>query len=313
MTALRAPGWRDLAEQQDQVLARGQALRAGLTEDGWQWRLDRGTWQAVLPGVAVCHSGMVTDRQRAWAAVLYAGMGGALSADAGLIELGMKLPAPTVIHLAVPEHREVMAQRFAEPKQAAAPVRLRTHRVRGLGEQRHPARELPVVRAAPAALHAAAWAISDRAAEWRLAAAVQQRLVRPCDLRTALEAMPRLRRRALVRAVLDDVELGAHAGSELDFLALLRRNQLPLPDELQLRPRTPKLMYLDAVWKKRQVAAEVDGAHHVEVGAWDADVLRANAVVIGHRDDGLLLVRFTRGNLRHDEPTVVQQLRALLL
>jgi very-short-patch-repair endonuclease len=305
----RAPTWQEIAEEQNGVLDRRQARAAGLSEDAWQWRLDRGLWRAVLPGVVVCHSGEPTDRQRAWAAVRYAGAGAALSADAALLDLGMRLTAPEVLHVAIPENRIVVAQGFAA---TSAPYRVRPHRVRRLDELRHPARPLPVVRASSAVLHAAAWAPSDRAAEWRLAAAVQQRVVRVRDVRSALAALPRLRRRALVRAVLDDVEQGAHAGSELDFLALLRRNRLPLPDELQLRPRTRDVRYLDAVWKRQRVAAEIDGAHHMEVAAWDADVLRANAVVIGHRDDGLLLVRFTTGNLRHDEPVVVEQLGTLL-
>lgn len=307
---LEPPSWRELVEQQDGVLARRQALRSGLTEDAWQWQLDRRAWSAVLPGVAVCHSGEPTDRQLAWAAVLYAGEGAALSADAALVDLGMRLPAPDVLHVAIPERRIVVAQTFAGTEREA---RVQPHRVRDLEDLRHPARLLPVVRATAAVLHAAAWAASDRAAEWRIAAAVQQRAVRVEDLRSALDDLPKLKRRALVRSVLDDVQFGAHARSELDFLALLRRNLLPLPDELQVRPRTEEVRYLDAVWKRQRVAAEIDGAHHVEVGAWDADVLRANSVVVAHRGDGLALIRFTSGNLRNDEPVVVQQLRALLL
>lgn len=315
--ATRPRGWREIVEEQDGVLSRRQALTSGLSEDAWQWRLDRGWWQAVLPGVAVCHSGEPTARQRAWAAVLYGGQGAALSADAALVELGMRLKAPQVLHIAIPQRRTVVAQTMALQTQAAdesgSTFRVRPHRVRAVAGLIHPARSLPLVRAAPAVLQAAAWASSDRAAEWRLAAAVQQRVVRVDDLRTTLDTMPLLRRRTLVRLVLDDVERGAHAQSELDFLRLLRRNRLPRPDALQLRPRTEKVCYLDAVWKRQRVAAELDGAHHREVAEWDADVLRANDVVIGHRDDGLLLLRFTTGNCRHDEPLVVQQLRTVLL
>ena len=162
-------------------------------------------------------------------------------------------------------------------------------------------------------LHAAAWAGSDRLAESRVAAAVQQRLVRVPDLRSALGQMPRLRRHALVLAVLDDVELGAHARSELDFLALLRRNRLPLPDRLQLLVRTSGVRYLDAWWEAQRVAGEVDGAHHRDVGVWDADVLRANDVQVSQRHDRVVLLRFTTGNLRHDESLVAAQLKAVLL
>ena len=73
------PGWRSSAASQEGVLARGQGLRPGLTEDAWQWRLDLGRWRTVLPGVAVTHSGPVEERQRCWAALLYAGEGAVLS------------------------------------------------------------------------------------------------------------------------------------------------------------------------------------------------------------------------------------------
>lgn len=110
------------------------------------------------------------------------------------------------------------------------------------------------------------------------------------------------------------MELGAHARSELDFLALLRRRALPLPDELQLRPRTgSKVCYLDALWKRQRVGVEVDGAHHQRAAEWDADVLRANGIQVAHRDDRLLLLRYTTGNLRHDEPVVARQLQTALL
>ena len=169
------------------------------------------------------------------------------------------------------------------------------------------------MRTAPAVLHAAAWASSDRAAEWRIAAAVQQRLVLPVDLRRTLGDMPSLRRRRLVAAVLDDVQHGAHAASELDFLRFLRRHGLPPPDRLQQPVRHSGLRYLDAWWARQRVAAELDGAHHRSVAVWEADVLRANDVLVAGRTDGTVLLRFTTGNLRHDAGRVAAQLAAVLL
>jgi hypothetical protein len=299
-----------LLDDQDRVISRVQARGAGLSEDQWQWRLDSGRWQSVLHGVAVAHSGPVTDRQRAWAAVLYAGDGARLSADAALVTLGMRLPSPREIH--VVSSREVAPQVFAHAPDEDA-VRLRTHRAQRLSAWAHPARQPPVLRLPVAALHAAAWASSDRAAEWRIAAAVQQRLTRPADLRELLVEMPRLRRRGLVREVLEDIELGAHAASELDLLRFLRAHGLPRPDRLQRPVRTGKQRYLDAWWERQRVNAEMDGAHHRTVGTWDDDALRGNDVVLVERHDRILLLRFTRGNLRHDGPRVAAQLRDALL
>lgn len=308
--------WRQLLEEQDRVISRVQARAGGLSEDQWQWLLDRGRWQSVLHGVAVAHSGEVTPRQRAWAAVLSAGEGAHLSADAALIEHGVRLPVPTVLRVAVPERRVVVPQAFpvapaAEAEGAA--VRVQPHRLLRLHKWAHPVRQPPVLRAAPAALHAAAWATGDRAGEWRLAAAVQQRRVVVADLRTALAQMPRLPRRALIREVLDDIEFGAHAASELDFLRFLRTHGLPRPDRLQRPVRVGKVRYLDAWWERQRVGAEIDGAHHRTVGIWDDDTLRANDVVLVERHDRILMLRITRTNLRHDGDRVAAQLAAALL
>jgi very-short-patch-repair endonuclease len=223
----------------------------------------------------------------------------------------MHLPPPPVVHVAVPEDRQVRPQTALTSGDEPA-VRVVPHRVRHLERLAHPARTPSVLRAPFAVLHAAAWASTDRSGEWRVAAAVQQRLVRARDLRAALEVLPRLPRRALLRAVLDDVEFGAHAASELSLLRFLRRHRLPAPDRLQRPVRRGTICYLDAWWERQRVAAEMDGAHHRLVGTWDDDALRANAVVLRERHDRVLLLRFTAGNLRHDAEMVAQQLRDAL-
>lgn len=305
------PPWAAVAEQQDGVLSRRQARLGGLSEDAWQWQLDSERWQSLVAGVAVTHRGPVTDRQRAWAALLCAGPGAALSGDAALRAHGLRLEPGPVVDVAVPEHR-VVRRRWLEGLDGVR-VRMEPHRVRELEQWRHPSRTPSVVGIVAAVLHAAAWAPSDRAAELRVAMAVQQRLVRPGELRAALQQVPRLPRRGLLRAVLDDVELGAHARTELDFLAFLRRYRLPAPDRLQRPVRAGGLRYLDAYWERQRVAAELDGAHHRLVGTWEDDLLRSNAVAVAERHDRLILVRFTRSHLRHAPDVVARQLGAVLL
>jgi len=305
----RSQGWHALLAEQDGVITRRQALRGGLTEDQWQWRLDSARWRSLLPGVVVTHTGPVTAQQQAWAAVLASGSGACLSGDAALAALGMPLGDLAVLHVAVPEDR-IVVSRVLGP--AGAGVRVVPRRVTGLSRWSHPARRPPTVRVQAAVLHAAAWAASDRAAEWRVAAAVQQRRVSAPALRRALEQMPNLRRRALVSTVLDDVELGAHAASELDFLRFLRRWHLPRPDSLQRPVRLGRLRYLDAWWERQRVAVELDGAHHRTVGTWEHDLLRANDVLVAGRDSRTLLLRFTTGNLRHDGARVAAQLASAL-
>jgi len=98
--------WAEIAESQDGVVARRQALAHGLSKAAWDWRLSTGRWRLVLPGVAVLHSGTPTDSQRAWASVVHAGTGAALSGDAALLAHGITLSTPSAIDVAVPWPRE---------------------------------------------------------------------------------------------------------------------------------------------------------------------------------------------------------------
>jgi len=303
VAASAPPSYDQVLEEQGGVLARWQALAGGLSSSGYAWRIAGGRWQSPLPGVAAAHSGPLTFDERVQAAVLYGGAGAAVSGDALVHLLGKRQgPEPAVIDVAVDADAQVAERGFFRP-----------HRCSVLGVLVHPVRSPRQIRVAPAVLHAAAWAVSDRAAEWRVAAAVQQRLVTVPLLREALLLLPRLKRRRLVRDVLEDVELGAHARSELDFLAFLRRHDLPLPDRLQLAVRAGGKRYLDAWWERQRVAAEIDGAHHMEVGTWEEDTLRSNAVIVAGRQDRVLLLRVTTGMLRHREAELAAQFRAVLL
>jgi hypothetical protein len=185
------------------------------------------------------------------------------------------------------------------------------HRVRKPERWVRELRSLPVVSTHAATLPAAAWARTDRAAEWRVAAAVQRRVTAVPLLRETLTQMPRLKRHALVLVVLDDVELGAHAGTELQYLRFCRTHGLPRPDELQVRLRSgASTHYLDARYRRQRVTVEVDGSHHRDVEAWEADALRTlrvTAALPGER-----VVRLTGGLMRHDGLEVAELLRVIL-
>lgn len=295
-----------LLDDQSGVLARRQALRLGLSEEAWEWRLGR-TWQSPCPGVAVAHRGTLTPLELAWSAVLLCPDGAALTGTWALRLHGMRLELSAAAVL-------VPASTRCRPRVLQLTgVAVRPERCTRLGELRHPSRTPPVVRVATAVLHAAAAATHDDAAQVLLAAAVQQRLVTPAGLRAGLEGALALRRRRLLLAALDDVELGAHAQTELDLLRLLRRHRLPLPDRMQLRLHTSVgTRYLDAWWERQRVIVEVDGAHHRGAGQWEDDLLRANAVQVEARRDRVLLLRLTGAQLRTGGPEVVRQLEAVL-
>lgn len=298
--------WQEVLARQDGVLARPQALAHGMTKHQWDRRLATKKWRALLPGIAVEHMGGTTERQRAWAAVLHAGEGALLSGDAALSLAGLALPRLKDLDVAVPRQRRVVGGVLLGDPEMTVVV----HRVHGLKNWTRRARALPLATTHAAVLHAVAWASSDRDAEWRIAAAVQRRVTAVPALRKTLAQMPTLRRHALVLAVLDDVELGAHAGSELQYLRFCRAHGLPLPDELQVKVRSGGLHYLDARYRRQKVTVELDGAHHREVASWEADALRTLRVLAAM--PGEQVVRLTPGMLRHDGDEVAGHLRVVL-
>jgi very-short-patch-repair endonuclease len=289
---------------QDGVITRQQALDRGVTRDAWAWRLKRKRVQRLLPGVVLTHTGDPTQRQKAWAACLYGGRDCSLSGDAALVEQGFKLSELKTYDLVIGPDRRVEPQRFPDGD------RVEVRRVLHLPSWRTTRRELPLLNVPAAVLHAAAWAETDRAAEWRLAAVVQRRMSIPRLIRETLEQMPSLKRRRLILDVLLDVEQGAHAASELDFLRFLRRHRLPLPEQLQLKVRAGGTRYLDARYPRQRVTIEVDGAYHLEAAQWSSDALRTLQLVAAL--PGETVLRVTTAMLRHDEDEVAAALRTIL-
>lgn len=148
-----------------------------------------------------------------------------------------------------------------------------------------------------------------RSATGMIAAGVQQRLVHPDQLRRALEASPRLRhRRALLLAVAD-IAQGAEALSEIDLGKLCQRYGLPAPRRQVVRVEpNGRRRYLDAEWDLpdgRTLAAEIDGAHHLDISSWQADQVRQNEIVIG----GTTVLRFPSSMVRNSPQLVADQLR----
>lgn len=178
--------------------------------------------------------------------------------------------------------------------------------------RRHPVR--PVHALAPALVTAAAGFSQPRPACGILAAGVQQRLVQPSALRCAIESTTRIRHRKLLLAAAGDIEQGAHALTEIDFVQLCRRYRLPQPTRQSVRvERSGRRRYLDAEWMRadgRRVVAEVDGAIHLVVSRWVGDQLRQNELVIA----GDIVLRYPSVVVRTEHALVADQLqRALLL
>lgn len=67
---------RTVLRQQNDLITRSQALKAGMTTDALRYKLRAGgPWKVVLPGVYLGHDGQLTVGQREVASVLYASPG----------------------------------------------------------------------------------------------------------------------------------------------------------------------------------------------------------------------------------------------
>ncbi|WP_299447369.1 hypothetical protein [uncultured Phycicoccus sp.] len=134
-----------------------------------------------------------------------------------------------------------------------------------------------------AAIRAAGWARTDRAAALLVCLPVQQRLLRCDRLLAAWQEVRRSPRAEFLGTVIRDVCDGAQALGELDLTRLCRRVGLPAPDRQVVRRHDGGRVYLDAVWEDVGLVLEVDGDHHALALNPVDDALRQNEVTIGER------------------------------
>lgn len=299
--------WREIASSQDHVIGREQALSAGLSRHAWDWQLaEKGHWTRLCDGVAMTHSGTPTERQLWWAAVLKAGKGAALSGDAALTALGLTGLKTAWIDVAIPRERQVEDFKVGT-------TQVRVHRVAGVDRWNWTQRGLSMTNIHASALLAGAWTEKAEVAERRIAMTVQQQLCAVVTFRQLLAQMPKHPRRALLLIVFDDVEHGAHASSELEFLRFCRKHGIPEPDDLQLKVRASGTKYLDARYRAQRVSLEVDGGYHREAETWDADALRTLELAVANKGTSEQQIRVTCFNMRHREARTARLLKALLV
>lgn len=266
-----------MLRQQDGVIARRQALDAGLREHEIRRLLRRNEWARVHVGVYVDHTGPLTWSQRAWAAVLYAAPAAlcfesALGADA--------LP----IHVAVAQQRAILAE----------PAGVRIHHLANLQERVLWNVSPPRMRYDEAALDVACRAESELDAIAALANACQSRRTTAQRLLQALDSRRRLRRRRWLRAVLLDIAEGTCSVLEHGYLVRVERpHGLPKAIRQKRAASSVGVCYRDAEYGE-QLIVELDGRlHHDSAARRDADFERDLDAVV----DGRSTVRLSYGQV----------------
>jgi hypothetical protein len=197
--------------RRDQVL--GGVPGGGLTKGALRWRLEKGLWQTVLPAVYAAHSGPLTQEQRAYAGLLYAGESAQLTGPIAGRLLGLRFAPPAeVVHVLIPDHRRLSPAGFAAVS--------RTHRLDPAGSTVGGMALVSPARAVADTVRMVAGLAAEDAHAF-VAEAVQRRLATPEQLAAELADGPK-RGSQLLRAALGEVASGVGAAPHAKLRDLCR-------------------------------------------------------------------------------------------
>lgn len=288
------------AVRQFGVMSYEQLRVAGVSDALIRRRLRAKRWRAASSVVVILHNGPLTRRQSFSAAALSGGDVCGLAAWSAAEEAGLAGWVRPTVHILVPK--------------GSKPISLDGVEVKVHESRRFSAGDLlsawpPRVGIERALVDAAAWTHAVRPACGILAAAVQQRLTVAERLLDALDAAGSVRHRRVLRAAICDIAGGAQAVSEMEFLRFCDRNGLPRPVLQSVRKdRAGRRRYLDATFRRvdgTKVRVEIDGALHLVVSTYWADMRRHNDLVIGKET----VLRFPSYVIYADDEAAADQLR----
>ena len=248
---------RYLAGQQNGVVSRSQAIRAGLSTDMIKFRLRSGRWRLMHRGVYATFTGVPSRSARLWAAVLSAGPGAVLSYHTAAELHGLADRPTNPIHVTVPHERHVLVAKgisLHRSARAAEAVQGYTYPPRTKIEET----VLDLTQTA---------ATFDDLCGW-VTRAFARDLTDETRLRQAMTARPRMRWRADLHELIAAAATGDHSVLEFRYHRDVERaHGLPEPAR-QVQFATPggRRGRRDRVYKEYGVVVELDGrlAHPAE-------------------------------------------------
>lgn len=267
---------RELLELQSGVIARHQALAAGMAEHDIRRMLRRREWATVHPGVYVDHTGPLTFLQRAWAAVLLAWPAALCHETAIRIGdgPGRRDGDDEVIHVAVDRDRAFRAPDGVIP-----------HRLADLDAKVQWNLSPPRVRIEHAVLDVAAEAPDELLAIAAMSDAVRARRTTAARLLKALSSRSRIPRRPFLQSVLRDVAEGTCSVLEHGYLDRVERAHGLPAGQRQVRESSRGPLYRDAEYRDFGLIVELDGRlFHTSVQDRDRDLDRDLDAAIDGRD-----------------------------
>jgi hypothetical protein len=259
---------RYLAQRQNGVVSRSQALRAGLSTDMIKFRLRSGRWRLMHRGVYATFTGTPGRTAWLWAAVLSAGPGAALSYETAA-ELHRLTDKPVkTVHVTVPHDRRV-----------AAVEGVSLHRSARVVEAVQGGTYPPRTKIEETVLDLTQTAKSfDDACGW-VTRAIARELTDETKLRQAMSSRRSLRWRADLKELIVAAAGGDHSVLEFRYHRDVERaHGLPEPDR-QVSFTTPggRRGRRDRAYREYGVVIELDGRlAHLPEDRW-RDKTRDNA------------------------------------
>lgn len=256
-----------------------------------------GRWQRPGRGVIVLHNGPLTPLQVDLARIKTGAPGSALGGLSALAHDGFTGFEPDEPVLIVPagsrrpdlDDVTVHWSEFLDDRDV------------------HPHRIPPRTRPARSLIDAASWCPNDRYARAIVIAGVQQGLTSTAHIREALTRRGRCRRRGLVIESVLDAAGGIQSLPERDFDEIRVLAGLPKPQRQQRVQGKDGRFYLDVHIAEIGLSIEIHGIPHLAVRRWDADLRRANEIVIA----GERLLIFSSYAIRHEQAAVIDQLQRM--
>jgi hypothetical protein len=286
-----------MAERQDHVVSRLQALSGGISRHAIAHRIrPGGPWNAMLPGVYLTVTGTPTQVRREMAAALYAGPRAVITGGTALRHHRLSAPQSQVIDLLVPANIQ---------RRSVSYVQL--HRTSRMPTMVYGPRHRPYAFPARAAADAALWLTDLREARAVIAGDVQSRSCWASEIAAELDAGP-TRDSALLRKVLAEVNEGVRSAPEAELRDLIGKGRLPLP---MFNPR----LYLangtfvgcpDAWWPEAGLAVEIDSRRwHMSPEDWEHTMDRHARL----GEHAIVTLHFTPHKLRAEQGFVITRMR----
>jgi hypothetical protein len=248
--------------------------------------------------VYLTHPGVLSDRERAAAAWLYAARPTAITGLAAVSYFGIPAQHGDFVDVLVPLDYVRRDADFVRMHRTGVPLRM--YHTDG------PIRFAPPERAVADAVRQMTDMVDVRAL---VAAAVQRGHVQIWQLQECLDAGP-TRGSARLRAALAEVADGVRSVAEGDLRTLISSRGLPTP---LFNPRlyvgTEFLASPDAWWPEAGVAVEVDSrAYHLSPAAWEQTLARQARMVA----EGILVIALPPQRIRSEGWKVAREIRSAL-